>query len=440
MTRVLFMGDLQHTGFGSVTTDLGRAMIDRGMDVRFISQNDVGDLPEPFASRAVDIAFYLYQRDAGDTGVAGVRSDLVGDIVAGRSDAMLANGEPWGTWAPEAIVMLGDFVGVRLLVSKIAATIGGVPVLHYCPVEGVDLPPAWASMWSALQPVAMSRFGQAEIAKVTGTEPAMAYHGVDTDVFRPVSASEPFVVPHREGPNARPVTLRSRDACRVFFGFDPKRRYVLRTDRHMPRKRYGSLLRAMTPVLEERPDVTLVLHCGAFDQGGFLPDSISKMPPDVQRQVLVTDRPGLPREVLVALYNTADVYVSTSAEGFGLTIAEALACGVPTVGMDYSAVPEVIGPGGSVVPVAQLYDNEYDHKWAWPDEEAFGERVAWLLDHPAKARAMGDAGRRHVAATFRWSDAAAVFDDLVTTAVQRRGDTRPPEADAFVPKLVEVAA
>lgn len=440
MTRVLFMGDLQPTGFGSVTTDLGRAMLDRGLDVRFLSQNDVKELPEPFASRAADIAFYEYQNSVHDPGVSGVRRSLVGDIVAGTSDAMLMSGEPWGDWTPDAVVMLGDFVGVRLVVAGIGRALAGVPVFHYCPVEGVDLPPAWVDLWSALVPVAMSRFGQEQIAGVTGIEPPLAYHGVDADVFHPVSPTTPLVVPDRDGPDAKPVTLRSREACRAFFGWDPRRQYVLRTDRNMPRKRFGSLLRAMAPVLAERPDVTLVLHCGAFDQGGFLPDSVSKMPKDVQRQVLITDRRGLPRPVLVAMYNAADVYATTSAEGFGLTIAEALACGVPAVGMDYSAVPEVIGGGGTVVPVASLYDNEYDHKWAWPDESAFGDAVAYLLDHPAKARAIGEMGRRHVTSMFHWTDAAATFDRIIGEAVARRGITAPPESEDFTFVPLEAVA
>ena len=54
--RVLFFGDMASTGFGSVTTDLGRQMLDQGADVRFVSQNDTGDdLPEPFRSRTVDL-------------------------------------------------------------------------------------------------------------------------------------------------------------------------------------------------------------------------------------------------------------------------------------------------------------------------------------------------------------------------------------------------
>ncbi len=34
MTRILFFGDLAATGFGTVTMDLGRALLDRGEDVR----------------------------------------------------------------------------------------------------------------------------------------------------------------------------------------------------------------------------------------------------------------------------------------------------------------------------------------------------------------------------------------------------------------------
>ena len=137
------------------------------------------------------------------------------------------------------------------------------------------------------------------------------------------------------------------------------------------------------------------------------------MPPGVRERVVVSDWGALPREALVALYNAADVYASTSAEGFGLTLAEALACGIPAVGLDYSAVPEVIGPAGRVVEVGRVLDNEYAHHWALPDEEAFGIAVAYLLDHPARARELGALGPRHVAQNFSWSMAADVMVGLL---------------------------
>jgi len=54
--RLLFFGDMAATGFGTVTMDLGRELLALGHDVRFVSQNDSGDLPEPFGSRTWKIS------------------------------------------------------------------------------------------------------------------------------------------------------------------------------------------------------------------------------------------------------------------------------------------------------------------------------------------------------------------------------------------------
>ena len=90
---------------------------------------------------------------------------------------------------------------------------------------------------------------------------------------------------------------------------------VLRTDRFMPRKGYPALLRAMRPVMAEREDVVLVLHCRTTDQGGFLHDSIPKMSPHVRARVMTPNWGALPRFGLRALYNAANLYVPTSAGG-----------------------------------------------------------------------------------------------------------------------------
>ena len=62
--RTLFFGDLAASGFGSVTTDLGSRLLDLGLDVRFMSQNDTGkDLIEPFRSRTVDLQSLVHTFD-----------------------------------------------------------------------------------------------------------------------------------------------------------------------------------------------------------------------------------------------------------------------------------------------------------------------------------------------------------------------------------------
>jgi glycosyltransferase involved in cell wall biosynthesis len=415
--RIQFAGDLAGTGFGTVTRDLGLALLAEGHDLRFISQNDTdADLEEPFKSRTFEVTSDLVDIEVAS--IVGTNSMAL----SAEGILKLIRGELWQDgWKPEAAILLGDFVNVRRLVMADEDTIAAfqaVPTYHYVPIEGVDLPPAWAMLWRILHPIAMSEFGADQIELVTGSRPPVIYHGVDTEQFRPVSAEHPLYLESSK----QTIKLRSKAECKRFFGGDPKGRWILRTDRFMPRKRYGSFLRALAPVLAERPDVRLLMHCRSVDEGGHMYDLISKYPRPIAERMLISgfhDRfGGAPRDVLTALYNAADVYASCSAEGFGLTIAEALACGTPAVGMDYSAVPEVIGPGGLLAPVNRLDDNEYDHAWATVDEQAFGAKVAQLLDNELARRSFGRAAAAHIRASFQWTNAARQFGEVMETRME----------------------
>jgi glycosyltransferase involved in cell wall biosynthesis len=415
--RIQFAGDLAGTGFGTVTRDLGLALIEQGHDVRFVSQNDTGDdLEEPFASRTFRITPELVDAEvASKVGQNSMALNVAGIL-------KLIRGELWQDgWRPESAILLGDFVNVRRLVMADEDTIAAfssLPTYHYCPIEGVDLPPAWAMLWRVLRPIAMCEAGADQIEMVTGTRPPVIYHGVDTDQFRPISADKPLYM----DTGKQTIKLRSKAEAKRFFGGDPKSRWILRTDRFMPRKRYGSFLRALAPVLAERPDTFLLMHCRSVDEGGHLYDLISKYPRPIADRMLISgfhDKlGGAPRDILTALYNAADVYASCSAEGFGLTIAEALACGTPAVGMDYSAVPEVIGPGGLLARINRLDDNEYDYAWATVDEKEFGAKVGQLLDNELQRRSFGRAAAAHVRASFQWSTAARQFGEVMETRME----------------------
>jgi len=404
----MFFGDMAATGFGTVTMDLGQALLNIGHDVRFTSQNDVDELPEPFKSRtfAVDPSVLDPQHVASfganslsltDTGLAG-----------------LIDGRLWEDgWQAESVLLLGDFMNTRRMVLKAPEAFRIVPTYHYVPIEGVDLPPALNDLWSIVHPVAMSNFGAEQIETVTGEKPPMVYHGVDSATFRPATPEHPLYLQDRK--------LRSKQDCKSFFGANPNAKWVFRAERNMPRKRYASLIRSMLPVLARHPDTFLVIHCVTDDQGGNLRMALSKVPEWLRKKIVLTglqDNFGfVPRELLIALYNAADVYASPSAEGFGLTIAEAMSCGVPAVGMAYSSVPEVIGPGGLLAPVNHLVDNEYDHAWAAVDEKAFGDAVAALLDDDKLRRDTGRAAREHVRTNFDWAKAALQFSAIIREPV-----------------------
>src|SRR5512135_855877 len=101
MSRILFFGDLAPTGFGTVTRDLGRALLALGEDVRFISHYGMPDAPleEPFDSRTLTLSSFV-MGPAG--GVEDLRKDAIRGVFTGRTIAGLANGEAWGDWKPEA--------------------------------------------------------------------------------------------------------------------------------------------------------------------------------------------------------------------------------------------------------------------------------------------------------------------------------------------------
>jgi glycosyltransferase involved in cell wall biosynthesis len=419
--RLLFFGDLAATGFGTVTMDLGRELLNLGHDLRFVSQNEVGgELPEPFASRTwkvSDPSLFLPELVEGEGGSSGLGQTSL--ALRSEGYAGFFNGKFWKDgWTPEACLVLGDPGNVRLMVMRdeqTRAAFSTVPTFHYVPIEGIDLPPTLRAMWSFLRPVAMTEFGADQIAALGIPRPPMVYHGVDSEVFHPVSPERMLVLTVKG--KGLPIIhkLRSKADCKKLFGASPDSRLILRTDRNMPRKRYPELFRALAPVLLDRPDTSLIVHCNQMDLGGDLEDSLSKYPPRIRSQIIVTDAGGaMARDMLVALYNAADVYVSNSAEGFGLTIAESLACGTPAVGLDYSSIPEVIGPGGVVTAIGSIFDNEYGYFWAGANQKIFGDAVASMLDNEAERRAMGRAGVQHVRSSFTWTTAARQFSELFT--------------------------
>jgi len=84
-------------------------------------------------------------------------------------------------------------------------------------------------------------------------------------------------------------------------------------------------------------------------------------------------------------------------EGLGMVFLEAAACGLPVVAGTSGGAPEAVQDGvtGHVVEPRS------------PD--AVATAITALLDDPAKARAMGAAGRAWVEQRWSWTTIAATF-------------------------------
>jgi glycosyltransferase involved in cell wall biosynthesis len=115
----------------------------------------------------------------------------------------------------------------------------------------------------------------------------------------------------------------------------------------------------------------------------------------------------LDRPVLRSLFQSCDAYVSLHrSEGFGLTMAEAMAMGKPVIATGYSGNMDFMTIGNSYPVRYTLTRLDRDHGpypkgavWAEPDIDHAAELMRLVVDHPAEARARGRRAAADLAST-----------------------------------------
>jgi len=126
----------------------------------------------------------------------------------------------------------------------------------------------------------------------------------------------------------------------------------------------------------------------------------------------------VPDEDLPMLYSGSSLFVLPSLyEGFGLPLAEAMACGVPVIASNASAIPEVVGDAGLLVPPTE--------------PEAFAEAILRVRNDEGLRRAMIEKGLKQ-AAGFRWDKAARQILECLQKAVVEK---RAPRENVRIPPL-----
>ncbi len=114
----------------------------------------------------------------------------------------------------------------------------------------------------------------------------------------------------------------------------------------------------------------------------------------------------IPTPELVRHYNEAKLFVTSSVhEGFGLPLAEAMACGAPVIGTRIGAYEEIVEDGVSGVLVPPR------------SPQALADAIRALWDDPARRQALADGARQRVMEKFNWRKAAeetlAVYEEIV---------------------------
>jgi starch synthase len=228
------------------------------------------------------------------------------------------------------------------------------------------------------------------LASYPSVDPArlhVVHNGIDTDLFRP-----------------RPDVAAVRSV-----GLDPDRPFALFVGRITRQKGVLHLLRAAAAL---PTDAQLVLCASSPDEPQIAQEMVDAV------TTLTGTHPGvvwldrqLPREELIALLSSAAVFVCPSVyEPLGIVNLEAMACETAVVASSVGGIPEVVVDGETGLLVA------YDADDPGAFETGLADAMGDLLADPARARALGAAGRARAVADFGWATIARRTAEIYRTA------------------------
>jgi len=197
-------------------------------------------------------------------------------------------------------------------------------LIWYLPVDHEDLHPHIdLVLKTAFKIVACSEFGRRELEKKKHKVDAVIPHGVDLSVYRPMWGV-------------------NRGNCKRFFGLDPYGFHVGFIGMNRPRKMVWRILQVFARISELEPDIKFLLWTNVSREIPLLHEMAHLGLTDkVYWPTLKTYNAGIPEGLMWRWYNACDVVICVSGEGFWLPGIEAMACGIPTVSVDYAAAAEI---------------------------------------------------------------------------------------------------
>ena len=143
-----------------------------------------------------------------------------------------------------------------------------------------------------------------------------------------------------------------------------------------------------------------------------------------------------PREKLPLIYNAFDVYCFPSMAGeetFGLTVLEAMACGVPPIVPNFDGVPSVVGEAGLVAD-ADNFDRDIGTLVSYASPVDFSEKINLLLNDHEMRHTLSQKARKR-ALSFTWDKTACRIVELFEELHRKRQLVSPNKLlNVFVPQ------
>lgn len=293
------------TGFANVARRIAAEMHTRGWRLFQIASLDTPPFCDSAAYAPLGVQPYF---------PAGGSADPLGMSVAA---AVL------GKEQPDALLLVCDpATAAGWLALLRSRGFGDIPTVYYGPVEGSPVLPLYGSAFrDATAAFTITRWSSERLREEFGLSVPWVYHGV--------------------GENFTPARPGQRQELRRRMGWDD-RFVVMYCARNTARKGIDRLIKAAQLAREHVPNLRVYLHTAAHDErtlGGALGGmdlawlaGCYGVADIIEFAPMRSGDQGVEEYRLADRYRAADLYVSTSTvEGFGLPLAEAMASGLPVV-------------------------------------------------------------------------------------------------------------
>lgn len=229
----------------------------------------------------------------------------------------------------------------------------------------------------------------------------VAYHGVDTDIYKPLSDEE------RE-------KLRTQNNLHDKF-------VVGQINRNNFRKNTPLLMSAFAEFAKDKPEARLFLHCDPRDNQGYdLPEYAQQF--GIIDKVLFNGRvknaiTGVPAQELNFYYNVMDVHASaTTGEGWGLTTTEAQAAGCPVIIGNHTTGPELVKNNGWLCDIvdgdSEIFTQQGGHYFR-VQKKAIVNALEEAYSDREKTRKKGLAASKYIRGNYSWNRVTRAWDDIL---------------------------
>ena len=182
------------------------------------------------------------------------------------------------------------------------------------------------------------------------------------------------------------------------------------------RKGIDVLLDAYCEIFTNDDDVSLVIKdfgVNSFYKKQNMAKNIKTIIKDnTKPEILYLNKEDYTAHEMAGIYTSCDCFVFPyRGEGFGLPVAEAMACGLPVIVTDKGSCMDFCNEDNSylikseIVTINKIMDAKESY-WANPDKESLKNLMKYAYNHRQEAKNKGEAASRFIRTNFTWEKTA----------------------------------